>query len=125
MGRSERVVLQQFMETVTGIPEGTHTSAARVVLKQYIAGARCPQPHQDIKRLCDGTFRTLVLFSMSTRRIDVFDMVNEKIRLLGPGNKISRAAFYRLWCEEFIHVKIPPYSRFSKVPHMLGVPKLD
>ena len=64
--------------------------------------------------LCDGAFRTLMLLPMNTRRIDVFDMVNEKIRLLGPGNKISRVAFYRLWREEFTHVKIPPYSRFSK-----------
>ena len=51
---------------------------------------------------------------MNTRRIDVFDMVNEKIRLLGSRNKVSRAAFYRLWREEFTHVKLPPYSRFSK-----------
>ena len=92
------------------IPEETHTSAARVVLEQYIASAGCPQPHRDIKRLCDGAFRTLVLLPINTRRIDVFDMVNEKIRMLGPQSKISRAAFYRLWREEFTHVKIPPYS---------------
>ena len=38
------------------ISEGMHTSAARAVLEQYIAGAGCPQPHRDIKRLCDGAF---------------------------------------------------------------------
>ena len=38
------------------ISEGTHTSAARVVLEQYIASAGCPQPHRDIKRLCDEHF---------------------------------------------------------------------
>ena len=63
---------------------------------------------------CDGTFRTLVLLPMNTRRIDVFDMVSKRIKMLGPQNKISRAVFYRLWREEFTHVKIPPYSRFSK-----------
>ena len=78
------------------ILKGTHTSTARVVLEQYITGAGCPQPHRDIKHLCDGAFRTLVLLPTNTQRIDVFDMVNEKIPLLGPGNKISQAAFYRL-----------------------------
>ena len=78
------------------IPEGMHISAARAVLDQYIAGARCPQPHRDIKRMCNGAFRILVLLSMNIRRIDVFDMVNEKIRMFGPQNKISRATFYRL-----------------------------
>ena len=66
------------------IPEEKHTSAARAVLEQYIASVGCPQPHQDIKRLCDGAFRTLVLLPINTRRIDVFDMVNKKIRMLGP-----------------------------------------
>ena len=51
---------------------------------------------------------------MNTRHTDIFDMVNEKIRLLGSRNKVSRVAFYRLWREEFTHVEIPPYSRFSK-----------
>ena len=102
------------MAIVNVFPRGTHTSAARAILEQYITGAGCPQPHRDIKRLGDGAFCTLVLLPMNKRRIDVFDMVNEKIRLLGPNNKISRATFYRLWREEFTHVKIPPYSRFSK-----------
>ena len=96
------------------IREGTHTTAARAVLEQYIADAGCPQPHRAIKRMCDGAFCTLVLLPMNTQRLDVFDMVNEKIRMLGLQNKISRADFYRLWCEEFTHMKIPPYSRFSK-----------
>ena len=80
------------------------------MLEQYIANARCPQPHRDIKRKCNGIFCILVLLPMNTRHIDVFDMVNEKIRMLGPQNKISQATFYRLWREEFTHVKIPPYS---------------
>ena len=99
------------------IYEGTCTSAARALLEQYIAGAGCSQPHRDIKRLCDGAFRTLVLLPMNTCRIDVFDMVNEKIRLLGPGNKISRGAFYRLWREEFTHVKIPPIRSSQSVTY--------
>ena len=96
------------------IPEGMHTSAARAVLEQYIADAGCPQPYRAIKRLCDGAFSILVVLQMNIRRLDVFDMVNEKIRMLGLQNKISRAGFYRLWREEFTHVKIPPYSQFSK-----------
>ena len=75
------------------IPEGTHTSTACAILEQYIASAGCPQPHRDIKRLCDGAFCTLVLLPMNTRRIDVFDMVNEKIRMLGPQSKYLEQLF--------------------------------
>ena len=43
------------------------------------------------------------------------DAMNEEAvaRLMG-GYPLSKYAIYKMWREEFIHVQIPPHSRFSK-----------
>ena len=88
--------------------------ATRVAFERYTKECRCVQPDRRSYRKKDNRMVLLVLLSMNTKRQDVIIAVNEEVACLVSGNPLSKSVFYKMWREEFTHVRIPPHSRFSK-----------
>jgi hypothetical protein len=99
------------------LQEKVQVSAARECFDAFVQEAGCPQPHRSIRRRLDDSVHTLVLLSMNTTKTDVYEYVNSKVQRICEKGGISRTRFWKLWKEEYPHVQIPPYSRFSKCFH--------
>jgi hypothetical protein len=99
------------------LQEKVQVSAARECFDAFVQEAGCPQPHRSIRRRLDDSVHTLVLLSMNTTKTDVYEYVNSKVQRICEKGGISRTRFWKLWREEYPHVQIPPYSRFSKCFH--------
>jgi hypothetical protein len=80
--------------------ETDHVAIARVVFQKYINGCGCIQPHRQHFCEREGTFLSLVLLQMNTKKKDVRALINASV--LESGRKY------------FSHVQIPKTSRFSK-----------
>ena len=50
-------------------------------------------------------------------KVDVFHFVNEEVKKMVGKEPLSIASFHKMWRTEFLHVQIPPFSRFSKCYH--------
>ena len=96
--------------------EVSHVGMARVLLKKYIEGCGCPQPHRPKVRRKEDVIDTIptILLPMNTRKLDILGLINEELATLGETCAIGKCAFYALWRSDFAHVKIPRTSRFSK-----------
>ena len=96
--------------------EESHVGMARVLLKKYIEGCGCPQPHRPKVRRKEDVFDTIptVLLPMNTRKLDILALINEELATLGKTCAIRKCAFYAFWRSDFPHVKISRTSRFSK-----------
>jgi hypothetical protein len=93
--------------------EADHVAIARTVLKKYINGCGCPQPHRQHFRKRDGTFLPLLLLPMNTKKKNIRSLINESLCESGE-KEISVSAFHAMWQKHFSHVQIPRTSRFSK-----------
>jgi hypothetical protein len=97
--------------------EQAKMSVARESFTSFVRNAGCTQPHHQVRRKVDNSIVSLILLPINTTKVDVFHFVNEDVKTLVGGESLSLAPFYRLWRTEFLHVQIPPFSRFSKCYH--------
>jgi hypothetical protein len=92
--------------------------AARESFTTFVGDAGCTQSHRQVRRKVDNSVVPLILLPINTTKVDVFNFVNEEVKTLVEGESmLSLASFHRLWRTEFLHVQIPPFSRFSKCYH--------
>ena len=54
---------------------------------------------------------------MNTTKANVFLLVNEEVKKMVDSEPLSLSSFHRMWRTDFLHVQIPPYSKFSKCYH--------
>jgi hypothetical protein len=97
--------------------ERAKMSAARKSSTVFVGDAGCTQSHRQVWRKVDNSVVPLILLPMNTTKVDVSHFVNEEMKTLVGGESMSLASFHRLWRTEFLHVQIPPFSRFSKCYH--------
>jgi hypothetical protein len=92
-------------------------SAARESFQAFIREAGCTQPNRQVRRKVENSVVPLILLLMNATKVDVFHFVNEEVKKMVCGEPLSIALFHRMWRTKFLHVQIPPFSRFSKSYH--------
>jgi hypothetical protein len=85
--------------------------------QEFIGEVRFTQPHRQVRWKVDNSVVPLILLPMNTTKMDVFHFVNEEVKKMVCREPLSIALFHKMWRTEFLHVQIPPFSRFSECYH--------
>ena len=124
--RSTGIISEVFDVQCRGRSFAVHGNTVRVprtglgmqemesVFQKYVQDCGCTQPHRQCQRRNDQKMVPLILLPMNTRREDVFHAVIADVQKIMMSKAPGPCSFYHMWRMQYIHVQIPPHSRFLK-----------